>query len=70
MARNKLFKNSVQYKIYLQGLNSKLNYIKILKERQQATGVISWILLREIIELNKFLAFYRLKLEEDWYEQL
>jgi len=70
MARNKLYKNSVQYKIYLQGLNSRLDYIKILKEKHQQTGVISWILLREITELKKFLAFYNLKLEEDWYEQL
>ena len=68
--RNKLYKNSTSYQLYLNRLNSQLDYIKELKKKHQETGVISWILLREITELNKFLEFYNLKLNEDWYEQL
>ena len=68
--RNKLYKNSVPYQLYLNGLNSRLDYIKQLKKKHQETGVISWILLREVTELQKFLKFHGLRLEEDWYEEL
>ena len=63
--RNKSYKNSVPYQLYLNGLNSRLDYIKELKKKHQETGVISWILLREVTELQKFLKFYNLKLEKD-----
>ena len=68
--RNKLYKNSVVYQQYINGLNSRLDRIKGLKKKHEETGVISWILLREITELEKFLQFYNLKLNQDWYEQL
>ena len=68
--RIKLYQNSVPYQIYLNRLNSRLDYIKQLKKKHQETGVISWILLREVTELQKFLKFHGLKLEEDWYEKL
>ena len=68
--RNKHYKNSVPYQLYLNGLNSRLDYIKQLKKKHQETGVIFWILLKEITELNQFLKFYGLKLNEDWYEEL
>ena len=68
--RNRLYKNSVAYQQYINGLNSRLDRIKGLKEKYEETGVISWILLREITELKQFLQFYNLKLNEDWYEQL
>ena len=68
--RNRLFKNSIAYQQYINGLNSRLDRIKSLKEKHKETGVISWILLREITEINQFLQFYKLKLNDDWYEQL
>ena len=68
--RNRLYKNSVTYQGYLNGLNSRLDRIKNLKETYEEMGVISWILLREITELEQFLKFHRLKFNEDWYEQL
>jgi hypothetical protein len=68
--RNRLYRNSIQYQLYLNRLNSRLDYIKELKEKHEETGVISWILLKEIIELKQFLRFNGLKLNEDWYEQL
>ena len=68
--KNKAYKNSVLYQLYLNGFNSRLDYIKQLKMKYQKIGIISWILLREITELQKFLKFHRLKLEKDWYEQL
>ena len=68
--RNRLYKNSVVYQQYINGLNSRLDRIKGLKKKYEETGVISWILLREITELKQFLQFYNLKLNEDWYEQL
>ena len=70
MVRNRLYKNSVTYQRYLNGLNSRLEWIKNLKKKYEETGVISWIILREITELKQFLKFHRLKLNEDWYEQL
>ena len=68
--RNRLYKNSLQYQLYLNQLNTRLDRIKDLKEQHEKTGVISWILLREIIELKQFLQFHKLKLNEEWYEQL
>ena len=68
--RNKLYRNSVSYQQYLNGLNSRLDHIKKLKKKYKETRVISWILLREITELKQFLKFHGLKLNEDWYEQL
>ena len=68
--RNRLYKNSVEYQQYINGLNSRLDRIKGLKEKHEETGVISWILLREITELKKFLQFYKLHLNNDWYDQL
>ena len=70
MARNRLYKNRVPYQQYLNRLNSRIDRIKGLKEKYEETGVISWILLREVMELKQFLKFYGLKLNEDWYEQL
>ena len=68
--RNRLYKNSVVYQQYINGLNSRLDHIKELKGKHEETRVISWILLREITELNQFLQFYNLKLNDNWYEQL
>ena len=68
--RNRLYRNSIRYQLYLNGLNSRLDRIKQLKEKYKETGVISWILLKEITELKQFLEFNGLKLNEDWYEQL
>ena len=53
--RNRLYKNSVTYQRYLNGLNFRLERIKNLKKKYEETGVISWILLREITELRQFL---------------
>ena len=41
--RNRLYKNSVTYQLYLNGLNSRLDYIKQLKKKHQETGIILWI---------------------------
>ena len=68
--RNRLYKNSVVYQQYINGLNLRLDRIRGLKGKHEETGVISWILLKEITELNQFLQFYNLKLNDDWYEQL
>jgi len=70
MARNKFYRNSVSYQLYLNGLNLRFDYIKSLKKKHEETGVIFWILLREITELKQFLKFHRAKLNENWYEQL
>jgi len=70
MARNRLYRNSVTYQRYLNGLNSRIERIKKLKEEYERTGVISWILLREVTELKQFLKFNGLTLNQDWYEQL
>ena len=39
--RNRLYKNSVVYQQYINGLNSRLDRIKGLKRKYEETGVIS-----------------------------